>query len=487
MNTSYGNTGRVKIVLLVVGIIALVALGVGLYVSGNFKGDQGEGKKVSSGPEVEYYTCSMHPFIKEDSSGPCPVCGMKLQPVYANDDSVSDVPDPPGTVKVSSDEARMLGIRTVTVIRKDISASIRTVGRVVPDESRLEHVHTKVSGWIEKLYFDQTGAYVRKGEPMIEIYSPDIFSAQKEYLIALRARDELSKSSIPEATESVELLVKAARERLQLWDIPESFIEELEFVREAKRTITLEAPVSGIVLERNVTSGQQITPGFDLFVIANFDRIWVLADIFENEIPFVHKGIKVTASFAGAPDRQLKGKVSYVYPYLDETTRTNRVRIEFSNKNGALRPGMYGDVVFDVPSHNDVIAVPSDAVLVTGKRNVAFVSRGKGRYAPREVVIGRRQGGFIEIKSGLEVGEVVVDRAAFFLDSESQLRMLGSAATGHDHAAMTGEKKAKEVVAKKQGYSKRKSISLERRSPTSQPSSQPMDNSKINQEGMSHE
>lgn len=421
----------------ILAILAVAALGI-FYSYPHFASDQ----HAEHGHEsaVDYWTCPMHLFIREDESGPCPICGMDLVPVKTAPEGniLADGEElPPGMITLPTEQIQLLGVRTTTVEFRSLAHEIRTVGRIVPDEDRLSHVHTKISGWVDRLAIQQTGVRVTKGQSMLTIYSPALVSAQEEYLIALRGRERLAHSTSEDAALGSQALVSAARARLKLWDVSESFIDRLERTGEVQRTVPLYAPASGVVLERHVTEGQQISEMENLYVLADLSRVWVLADIYPRDIPNVQTGQPVKLEFASVPGETFSGTVSHVYPYLDEVSRTNRVRIELANRRNLLRPGLYGDAVLQIAG-DMALTIPQDAVLMTGRRNVVFVSLGGGRFAPREVEIGRQTDDLVEILSGLESGEIVVDRANFFLDAESQLRTGGSSMPGMDMGGEEG-------------------------------------------------
>jgi Cu(I)/Ag(I) efflux system membrane fusion protein len=429
---------RWAILVVIVGV-AILSAGAGLtwkaYKSGAF-GSATAAVPTVNGREVEYYTCSMHPYIREPKPGNCPVCGMKLQPVYKNTGATAAV-DAPGTVHITDEEAHRLGIRTTTVRRGALSATVRAPGRVEVNEESLHHVHLKIEGWVDELFVKAVGAFVRRDDPLFSIYSPQIVAAQEEYLVALRARKNLEDSD-SEVTGGVDVLVAASRDRFRLWDIPTETIRELEATRQVQRTVTLRAHASGYVMNRSVTAGQKVMPDDDLYVIADLSSVWIIADIAERDMARVKEGRTVLARFAGRPGKTFRGVVTYIYPYLDETTRTVRVRVEISNPDLVLRPGMFGEIEIEGGAADNRLLAPSDAVMITGERNLVFVENAPGVFSPVDVKIGEAGGGFYEILEGLSEGDTIVERGAFFLDSESKLRMTGSAGAHAGHGKSEG-------------------------------------------------
>ncbi len=326
---------------------------------------------------------------------------------------------PTGAVRLSPDRQQFLGVVLTPVEKRRLARQIKTVGRVEYDERRLAFVNTKFGGWIERLDVDFTGVFVRKGQTLMAIYSPELVSAQEEYLLALKA-----VRSMPSGTSSRELL-DAARRRLLLWDIRQEHIDELERTGRARRTLEIHSPISGYVIEKMALQGLRIEPGMNLYKIADISRVWIDAAIYEYEVPLIRLGQEATVALPYTPGETLAGKVSYVYPYLDEKTRTVKVRVEFQNPEEKLKPGMYGEVLFR-SDQGEALAVPKSAVLDTGSRKLVFVSRGEGRFDPREIRTGYLAGDYYQVLEGLQAGEQVVTSANFLIDSESQL----STATG---------------------------------------------------------
>jgi len=327
---------------------------------------------------------------------------------------------PPGSINVSADRQQFLGVTYTTVAQQPLVRQIKTIGRVEYDERRLGFVNTKFAGWIENLYVNFTGVYVSKGQPLMSIYSPDLVSAQEEYLQAIEAVRAIPGGADPSIIARTRDMVAAARRRLQLWDIEDGHIRQLEKTGTPRRTLDIHSPISGYVVEKEALQGLRVQPGMNLYKIADISRVWIDADIYEYEVPLIKLGQTAAVRLAYAPGVVFTGRVSYIYPYLDEMTRTVKVRLEFDNPDNSLKPGMYTDVVFD-STLGTMLVVPETAVLDTGSRKLVFVSRGEGRFDPRDIKTGYQGGGFYQVLGGLREGEKVVTSANFLIDSESQL------------------------------------------------------------------
>jgi Cu(I)/Ag(I) efflux system membrane fusion protein len=300
---------------------------------------------------------------------------------------------------------------------------IRTVGRIEYDERNLRTVNTKVEGWIEKLHIDYTGRYVRRGEPMAEIYSPELIATQEEYLNILKWRKEKETDSGARAmiSRDAEALVDAARKRLQRYDISEMQIRELEQAGKARRTLTIYSPANGYVVQKMALQGMRVMPGEKLFDVADLSTIWVIADVYEYELSSIRVGETASLSLSYEPGKEFKSKIDYVYPTLSGETRTARVRFTIPNPDGRLKPQMYASVEVKI-GLGSKLAVPDDAVIDTGTRQIVYVGKGDGYFEPREVMLGLRAEGFREVLMGLKAGEKVAASAAFLVDSEAQLK-----------------------------------------------------------------
>ncbi|HXG58071.1 MAG TPA: efflux RND transporter periplasmic adaptor subunit [Thermoanaerobaculia bacterium] len=387
--------------------------------------------------KVLYWVDPMHPAYKSDKPGTAPDCGMELVPVYEGDMSPggpqSNVPGH-SRVRLSGERQQLIGVKTAVAEKRPIGRTLRTVGRVAVDETRLYEITTKFDGYIETLHVDYTGRQVRRGQPLFSVYSPELLATQQEYLLALRA------------AQHSPLLLDAARRRLRLWDISEAEIAALERSGTVRKSLTIHSPASGFVLTKKAVEGARVTAGEPMFVIASLDRVWVLADVYESELETVRPGATATVTLSYLPGRTFRGTVSFITPTVDPMTRTAKVRIEVDNRDGALKPEMFADVVIEEPSRT-VTAVPDSAVIATGTRSVLFVVGDDGTFEPREIETGTRSDGFIEVRSGVEAGERVVTQASFLIDSESRLKAAlaqmssKGAGGGHAHGEEGGRRK----------------------------------------------
>jgi Cu(I)/Ag(I) efflux system membrane fusion protein len=337
----------------------------------------------------------------------------------------------PGTVQISPERQQLIGVRIGTVEKRLLQKVIRTNGRVEFDEKRLATISPKIGGWIEELYVDFTGAPVKKGAPLLTLYSPELVSTQEEYLAALRARQELAASPYPEVAASGNALVESARRRLRLWDISEEQIRELEQTGQVRKSLTLYSPYGGIVLEKMAFQGMRVEPGMALYKLADLSVVWLIADIYEYELPLLRLGQQASINLSYLPGEAFTGKAVFIYPYLDAQTRTARVRFEFANPRGTLKPEMYAGVEITIRL-GDKITVPEGAIIDTGIRKVAIVEKGAGYFEPRDVKLGTKAGDYYEVLDGLKVGERVVTSANFLIDSESKLKEAVGGA-GHQH------------------------------------------------------
>jgi len=449
-----GNRSRTKkLVALVVGATALVAVGAGVLLWGPARtrwSSMGELVRQLTRPpanaaapsspaggdhKVLYYEDPMHPWYRSDKPGIAPDCGMKLVPVYASEGG-AEAPLTPGGVQISPARQQLMGVTTAKVEYRTLHKTIRAVGQVTIDETRLVNVHVKVNGWIQKVFVDYTWQQVKKGDPLFTLYSPDLLATEQEYLLAVRARKSLSESSFQEVALGGETLWEATRRRLSLWDVTDEQIRHLEETGQPQREISFYAPATGYVLERRAYPNQYVTPETEIYKLADLSRIWVQADIYEYEAPNVSLGEEAVLTSEALPNRTLTGQLVYIYPEVKLDTRTLPVRMEFPNSDLQLKPGMFVNVELHRPLGRQ-LTIPADAVLDSGARQRVFVDRGDGTFEPREVKVGERTEDFVSILSGLRAGERVVNRANFLIDSESNLReaVAGMAAVQHEGQA----------------------------------------------------
>ncbi len=325
-------------------------------------------------------------------------------------------------VFISPARQQLVGVRTGLVEPRVLDTTIRTVGTLAYDETRLTQVNTKVAGWLARVYVDYVGKPVRRGDPLFSVYSPDLVAAQNEYLLALKARDQFAASQVPETRASSESLLAATRQRLKLWDISDAQIADLEKTGRPRPTLTLYAPFTGIVLERDAFAGQYITPETTVYKLADLSTIWVIGQVFEYELGQIAVGQEADIDFPyGEYGRTIKGRVGFIYPDIDPETRRARIRLEFSNSGGMFKPGTY--VTVSIKSHGGrVLAVPKEAVIDTGATQVAILARPDGYFEPREIKVGQPTDEFYPVLSGLAAGDRIVTSAQFLVDSEANLQ-----------------------------------------------------------------
>lgn len=394
--------------------------------------------------KVLYYEDPMHPWYRSDKPGIAPDCGMKLVPVYAPETAPAAA-SAPGAVEISPARQQLMGITTARAEYRSLDKTIRTVGNVTLDETRLANVHVKVNGWIQRVFVDYTWQQVKKGDPLFTLYSPELLASEQEYLLALKAERELGGSSFREVAAGGKSLLEASRRRLALWDLTEEQIRQLEETGQAQREVTFYSPLSGYVLERKAFPNQYITPETEVYRLADLNTVWVQADIYEPEIPDVSLGQEAALTMESLPGQTVRGRLVYIYPEVKPDTRTLTVRMEFPNPDLRLKPGLFVNVELRRPLGR-LLTVPVDAVLDSGRRQIVFVDRGNGMFEPREVRLGERTETALAILRGLRAGEKVVTRANFLLDSESNLRqaIAGMAGMpGMEQAAPSSETKPK--------------------------------------------
>lgn len=396
-------------------------------------------KEAPSERKVLFYRNPMNPAV----TSPKPAkdsMGMDYVPVYEDGPSNDVV----GTVKIDPSVVQNIGVRTSVASLEAMSRTVRTVGRIDFDEEKMSRLHPKVPGWIEEMRIDKTGEPVAEDDILLSIYSPKLVSTQQEYLLALNNLSALGDSPFQEIRQGAKDLVKSSRERLELFDVPEHQILELEKTREIKKQIHIHSPVKGTVLRIGARPGQYVTPQTELYMFADLKKVWVQADIYENEIPWVKVGDKVEMTLASVPGRTFTGELSYIYPYAEAKTRTTKVRIVVDNADLLLRPDMFAEVTILSDTRDNSIVVPAQAVVRSGGKPQIFVVREPGKFEPRVVILGIESAGRVEVISGVSEGEEVVTSAQFLVDSESKLReatakmmsVLGSADSSTDSMQM---------------------------------------------------
>jgi membrane fusion protein, copper/silver efflux system len=329
-------------------------------------------------------------------------------------------------VEIPYERRQVSGVRTAVIREQNLTVKVRTVGLVVADERTVRKVQTKISGWVDRLYVNFTGQYVRANQPILSIYSPQLVATEREYLLALSA--SRTPSGIGE--DEKKLLVDSARNRLRLWDLSDAQIREIEKSGTARRTMDLHSPIAGYVTLKPVYQGMYVTPEMELYTVSDLGNVWIWADVYENELDLVRVGQSALVSFAFAPGTNFKSVVSYVSPTMDVATRTVKVRLDVNNREGRLKPGMYATIELETLLSNR-LALPDEAVIDTGERKLVFVRIGESTYQPREVRLGRHAGEYYEVIAGLQAGDRIVTSAQFLLDSESRLRAATGGAPSH--------------------------------------------------------
>ena len=329
-------------------------------------------------------------------------------------------------VEISPEQQRLIGVKTVKAYLKPLQKVIRTVGRIEADERKLATINTKIEGWIEKLHVDYTGRYVKKGEPLVEIYSPELLATQQEFISTLKwAGKQTGNEPVSELqkmlTKDAGAALDAARQRLRLWDISEKQIKHIEQTGKPVRTLTLYSPVSGFVTQKMAIRGMKVMPGEKLFDIADLSSLWIVADIYEYELPFVKVGLPARITLSYFPGRQFSSRIDYIYPTLSAETRTAKVRLTLPNPGGRLKPQMFTNVEIRINLGKKLI-IPESAVIDTGTSQIVYVDRGEGAFEPREVELGIKADGAVEVLRGIKSGEKVASSANFLIDSEAQLK-----------------------------------------------------------------
>ena len=355
--------------------------------------------------------------------------GMDYIPVYEGEEPQNL---PPGTVKISPDKVQLLGVRTEVVETRELKRTIHAVGTVQPNERGLYKVAPRFEGWIEKLRVNTTGQAVTRGQVLMEVYSPELVSAQEEYLIALQGARDVAGAG-PEAQATMQRLADGVLRRLRNWDIAERELERLKQTGKPQRLLAYRSPASGVVLQKPSVEGMRFMPGEALYEIADLSSVWMIADVSEQDLGLVRPGQPARVRFASYPGREFEGRVVFIYPTLEPATRTGRVRVELANRERLLKPAMFGDAeLASARAGGKALAVPDSAVLDSGTQQLVLVQRGEGLFEPRAVRLGMRADGYAEVKEGLQAGEQVVVRANFLIDAESNLK---SALGGFGHSA----------------------------------------------------
>ncbi len=365
--------------------------------------------------------------------------GMDYVPVYEGEEPPSDS----GVVKISTEKMQKLGVRTEAAALRQLIRTVRAVATIEPDERRLYTLVTKFEGWIHRLYVNTTGQAVKKGQALMDVYSPELITAQQEYLIAEKGLRLVAESD-PDIKAAMQRLAESALQKLRNWNISEIELQRLQREGKVREHVTLRSLTNGVVLEKPSVEGKRFEPGEVLYQIADLSRVWVLADVFEQDLGMIHPGQMATIRVDAYPDKIFSGEVAFIYPKVTPETRTAIVRIELPNADELLKPAMYAHVEFaSFHSKEKVLTVPDSAVLDTGTRKLVLVDLGEGRFEPRTVKLGMHADGYAEVLGGLEAGEVVVVKANFLIDAESNLK---AAISGFGHGGHSLAKSEKSRV-----------------------------------------
>jgi membrane fusion protein, copper/silver efflux system len=399
--------------------------------------------------KVLYWVDPMHPAYKSDKPGTAPDCGMDLVPVYEENASAVKANLPAGAFQITPEKQQLIGVQYGAATYKPVFKTVRTVGRLAWDETKIAHVHSRVEGWVEQVFVDFTGKQVQKGQPLLSVYSPELWQTQQEYLLALKGRNELANSPLREAVAGSASLVEAARKRLELWDIDWDQLQHLEHTGKPIKALNLNAPSDGFVLTRNTYPKQRVMPDTELYTIADISTIWVIADIYEYEAPEVKLGQSATVTLSYFPGKTFRGKVTYIYPQLDNATRTLKVRIEIANPGFVLKPDMFANVELGI-GYGKQVVIPQEAVMDSGAEQTVFVAHAGGYFEPRKVQLGAKVDNEFIVLGGLKAGERIVTSANFLVDSESKLKAAagGMGMPGMSHGGgHGGESKAPATTA----------------------------------------
>jgi len=399
-----------------------ISLGLGVGVSRVFAAKQELKAGMidpKTGKKIKYWVSPMDPTYIRDEPGKSPM-GMDLVPVYEEE---GEQKEPASTIRIDPVTMQNMGVRMGQVERRNLVKDIRTVGIITYDETKIFTVNTKFSGWIEKLYVDFVGDEVKKGQPLFDIYSPELVTAQEEYLLALEQYSRLSDASYPRVRQVAEGLLKASRTRLQYWDLTEEQIDQIGSSGKIRKTLTVYSPATGVVTKKSAFEGHFVKEGEMQYEIVNLATVWVDVDIYEYELPWVKKGMPAEMELAYIPGKRFKGKVLFIYPYLETKTRTAKLRLKFVNPNYELKPGMYADIFLKSTVAKNTLVVPQEAVIFSGMRRIVYVSLGEGKFEPKEIKLGLEgNANEYQVLDGLKEGEEIVLSAQFMLDSESRLQ-----------------------------------------------------------------
>ena len=444
-----GRVFRTLLAILVAAVPVTLLTGCGdSDTTTTQEGDRGETA------QVQLWTCGMHPNVISEEPGQCPICGMNLTPIKRTvgeedtgteheadteheaateeaaqegiteqDSSMAMIPSRDASIVIDPVTIQNIGVQTTPVQERPLTRSIRTVGHLDYNEELLSRINIKYPGWIERLYVNETGQQVSAGDPLLDIYSPEMVAAQEEYLLAYQNHKNLEGSEFETISKGAKSLLDASRRRLLYWDVTEAQIKALEERGAITRTLTIYAPSKGIVVERMAEMGMRVTPGTDLYRMADLSSIWVFAHVYDADAPWLSPGLNAEMELPYNPGKVYRGTIDYIYPYLDRASRDIKIRLVFPNRDLELKPQMYANIRLSARSERPVLVIPGDAVIRSGERNVVFVALDGGKFEPREVTLGMEgRDGYVQAMSGVSAGEQVVTSAQFLIDSESRLQ-----------------------------------------------------------------
>jgi len=414
-----------KSILLTAAIMLSVGLGVGYWLFGSGMASHSDAEMsvmAAKKKQPLFYRSPMNPEITSPVPAKGPM-GMDYIPVYAESDAEgAQAVMAVGTVKIDPMMVQNIGVRTAVAKEMPFSRTLRTVGRVAFDEASMTRLHPKVEGWIEEIRVDKTGQTVNKNDILLSLYSPKLVATQQEYLLALNNLAALENSPFAEIRQGAENLAKSSRQRLLLLDVAEHQIQALEQNREIQKNLHIHSPVAGTVISIGSRQGQYVMPSTEMYMLVDLNQVWVYADVYEYELPWVKVGDRVEMSLASVPGKTFEGSLSYIYPYAESKTRTTKVRLVFDNRDLLLRPDMFAEVIIHTEPQDNALVIPAEAVVRSGDKPQVFVVRGEGKFEPRLVSLGLESHGQIAVLDGVMAGDEVVTSAQFLIDSESKLR-----------------------------------------------------------------
>ena len=414
-------------------ILAVLVLLAATFASGYVLRASKRGASAATDRRVLYYVDPMHPAYTSDKPGDCPICGMRLIPLSEAVPAAAHAHEemPAGSVQITPEKQQFIGVKIGVAEVTSGAETIHAQGKVAYDETSIGHIHSRVEGWIDKVFVDFTGKRIEKGQPLLTIYSPEMLASQRELLIAAKAQDIFTGNELHNATLHAKTMLEASRRRLELWQFTPEQIERVLTTGVPIQTYTLHSPLSGVVTERKAFPNQKAQPEMELYTVVDLSRVWIVADLFEYEASAIQPGVAGTVNLSYQQGRSFPARVTFVQPDVDPATRTIKVRLEASNANGLLKPEMFVTVDFKIASPPQV-TVPAEAVLDGGIRKTVYVDRGNGYFEPRAVETGERRNDRVAVLRGLKPGERIAVSGTFLLDSESQMRAAAAGAAHHD-------------------------------------------------------